>query len=155
MGRLIGPCTTRPTFSLVEAGQPVLVECKPESFVETEDNQRKFAVARDWCAGRGWEFRVVTDAQIRAGFRLDNIKRLTPYARLTLDPALGCRIDECLRDGATAWTLHTLAHTIGPDAPDRVTAALLHLVFHHHLAMPLDLAPLSDQMPIARWAVTP
>jgi TnsA endonuclease N terminal len=134
-----------PDFHLVEAGRPVLVECKPEHFVDTEDNQRKFAVAREWCASHGWEFRVVTDCQVRAGFRLHNVKRLTQYARLVIDPALSRRIDELLHEASTPFTLQTLAQAIGPDDPDRVTASLLHLAFHHHLDVPLDLAPLSGQ----------
>ena len=34
-----------PDFHLLERGQHVLVECKPERFVDTEENRRKFAVA--------------------------------------------------------------------------------------------------------------
>ena len=40
-----------PDFHLVEHGQHVLVECKPEHFVNTTDNSRKFAVAQAWCQG--------------------------------------------------------------------------------------------------------
>ena len=149
------PLHYTPDFQVLEAGQCVLVECKPESFVESADNQRKFAVAREWCAARGWNFRVVTDTQIRAGFRLNNVKRLTPYARLVLDPVLSYRIEDCLRDGASVWTLQTLVQALSPDAPDRVIAGVLHLVFHHRLEMPLDRAPLSGQLPIALRAVAP
>ena len=38
-----------PDFHLLERGQHVLVECKPERFVETEENRRKFAVVHEWC----------------------------------------------------------------------------------------------------------
>ncbi|MCX6056896.1 MAG: TnsA endonuclease N-terminal domain-containing protein [Chloroflexi bacterium] len=37
-----------PDFHLLENGQHVLVECKPQRFVETEENRHKFAVARVW-----------------------------------------------------------------------------------------------------------
>ena len=40
------PLHYTPDFQVLEAGQCVLVECKPESFVESVDNQRKFAAAR-------------------------------------------------------------------------------------------------------------
>ena len=142
-----------PDFQLVEAGQPVLVECKPERFVDADDNPRKFAIAREWCAIRGWEFRVVTEQHIRAGFRLQNIKRLTAYARLAVDPGLCRQIEECLQ-AAPSMTLQSLAHQIDPADPQRVIACLLHLAFHHHLDLPLDTAPLSDNTTVAWWSQT-
>lgn len=132
-----------PDFQLLEAGQCVLVECKPERFVDADDNPRKFAIAREWCATRGREFRVVTDRHIRAGFRLQNIKRLTSYARLAVDPRL-CRQIEVGLQATPTMTLQTLAHQIDPADPQRVIACLLHLAFHHHLDLQLDTAPLSD-----------
>lgn len=88
----------------MEAGRRILVECKPEHFVDTEDNRRKFAVAREWCDQHDWEFRVVTDHQLRAGCRLQNVQRLTAYARLKVDAALSNRIIACVRETPTALT---------------------------------------------------
>ncbi len=134
-----------PDFQIIESGQSVLIECKPEHFVDTKDNQRKFAVAREWCAAHDREFRVVTDSQIRAGFRLANVKRLTPYARLVIDPLLRHRINELLHTASTPFTLQALAQAIAPDDPERAIPNLLHLAFHHYLNVPLDLASLSSQ----------
>ena len=76
-----------PDFQLVEAGQPVLVECKPEAFVETEDNQRKFAVARDWCArtrlGIPGSHRCPNSCRLSAG------QHQTPDALRALDAGSG------------------------------------------------------------------
>jgi len=134
-----------PDFQVVGAGQQVVVECKPERFVETSDNQRKFAVARAWCAARDWEFRVVTDQQIRAGHRLTNIIRLTQYARLSLDPVLRYRINVALQSFPDPLTLQALIQVIDAANPDRVMAGLLHLAFHHQVDLSLDHAPLSGQ----------
>lgn len=134
-----------PDFHVIGAGQQVVVECKPERFVETPDNQRKFAVAHAWCLARGWEFRVVTDQQIRTGYRLANIKRLTQYARLSLDPMLRYRIMAVVQDTGGALTLQALVQAIDATAPDRVMAGLLHLAFHHQVDLALELAPLSGQ----------
>jgi hypothetical protein len=136
-------------FHVIGAGQQVVVECKPERFVETPDNQRKFAVARAWCVARGWEFRVVTDQQIRAGHRLSNIKRLTQYARLSLDPVFRYRVNVVLQDAPNPLTLQALAQAIEATDPDRAMAGLLHLAFHHQLNLALDLAPLSGQTLVA------
>jgi hypothetical protein len=144
-----------PDFQVVEAGHPVLVECKPTRFVDTADNQRKFAVARDWCATRRWEFRVVTEQHIRAGCRLANIRRLTQYARQSLDPALRSRIDLILRASAAPLTLQEVVQAIGPDDPNPVIAGLLHLAFHHQLELTLDRVPLSGQTLVTRRAQAP
>ena len=138
-----------PDFHLVETGRPVLVECKPEHFVDMADNQRKFAVAREWCAARGWEFRVVTDCQIRAGFRLHNIKRLTQYARLAMDPILRSQIDTWLQTSSTPPALQDIANGLRPDDPKAVMSGLLHLAFHHLIELPLDTAPLSGAMVVS------
>lgn len=134
-----------PDFHVVGAGQQIIVECKPARFVEAPDNQRKFAVARAWCAARGWEFQVVTDQQIRAGHRLANIIRLTQYARLSLDPVLRHQINVVLQDTTGPITLQALAQSLEAAEPDRAMAGVLHLAFHHHLELALDLAPLSGQ----------
>jgi hypothetical protein len=70
-----------PDFHLFERGKHVLVECKPERFVETEENRRKFAMAGEWCRVSDWEFRLITDQQVRSGYRLQNVKLLAQYAR--------------------------------------------------------------------------
>ena len=132
-----------PDFHLIEAGHPILVECKPDRFVDTEENCRKFAAARAWCDQHGREFRVVTDRQLRAGWRLRNVQRLTAYARLKVAAELSSRIVACVREATTTLTLQTVAQTIQPDDPHPIIASLLHLSFHHVLELPLDTAPLS------------
>ncbi len=126
-----------PDFQIIEAGRPVLVECKPERFIDTEDNRRKFVVAREWCASRDWEFRVVTDQQIRAGFRLQNLKRLTAYARLAVDASLRGRIETCLQAAATT-PLQALAQSIDPADPQYIITCLLHLAFQHQIDLLLE-----------------
>jgi hypothetical protein len=132
-----------PDFQLLESRQSVLVECKPEHFVDTEENRRKFVAARAWCEDRGWEFRVVTEQEVRAGCRLPNIKQLTLYARLTIDPATRHQIDRALHDLSTPLTLHAFAQRLDPVEPNRIMACLLHLAFHHQLDLSLDTEPLS------------
>ena len=139
-----------PDFQVVEAGNPVLIECKPTRFIDTADNQQKFAVARDWCAARGWEFRVVTDQQIRAGYRLSNVKRLTQYARQPLDPILREQITRVVYESSAALTLQEIVQAIGRDDPNSIITGLLHLAFQHQLELPLDREPLSNQTLVTR-----
>jgi hypothetical protein len=132
-----------PDFHLVEDGQQVLVECKPDHFVATTDNQRKFAVAQAWCQACDWLFRIVTDAEVRAGYRLHNVKLLTAYARLRLDPVLRCRLYATLQSLPSATAIQELAHALRPTGPDMVTAGLLHLAYHGVVDLSLDGAPIT------------
>ncbi len=138
-----------PDFHLVEDGQQVLVECKPDHFVNTTDNQRKFAVAQARCQACNWQFRIVTDADVRAGYRLHNVKLLTAYARLRLDPVLRCRLYATLQSLPSATAIQELAHALRPTGPETVTAGLLHLAYHGVVDLSLDGAPITPGTAVA------
>jgi hypothetical protein len=138
-----------PDFHLIEHGQQVLVECKPDHFVNTPDNQRKFAVAQAWCQACNWQFRIVTDADVRAGYRLHNVKLLTAYARLRLDPVLRSRLYATLQSLSSATAIQELAHALRPTGPETVTAGLLHLAYHGVVDLALDGAPITPGTAVA------
>jgi hypothetical protein len=132
-------------FHVVEGGENVLVECKPERFVEKDENRRKFVAARNWCAQRNWAFRIVTGREVRAGFRLQNVKLLTRYARQRVDPTMQGRICGLLYNCQAPLTMDDIVTAIPLADPGAVTACLLRMAFHHEIAVPLDDAPLSGE----------
>jgi hypothetical protein len=134
-----------PDFHLIEGKRDVLIECKPDQFVDTEENRPKFAAARAWGAQHGWEFRLVTDRRVRAGFRLQNVKLLTRYARQVVGPVMRGRIFALLCDTRTQLTISDLAGAIAPNDLARGIASVLHLAFHHEICLSLDEAPLSQE----------
>lgn len=122
----------------------ILVECKPATLVETEDNQRKFREARKWCEQHNFEFEVVTDEQVRAGYRLSNVKRLTQYARHVITPQIKSRIYSVLRAVGRPVPIAALGNEIFPDKPISVMSSILHLAYHHQVAIDLDKEKISD-----------
>ena len=74
------------------------------------DLKPKFLAARRLCRERGWEFRIMTEVEIRDGPRADNLAFLRRYKDVPCDPS----IEECLAA--------TLA-TIGPCTPQALLAA--------------------------------
>jgi hypothetical protein len=134
-----------PDFHLVECQRHVVVECKPECFVESAENQRKFAAAQEWCEGLGWEFRIITDRQVCSGFRLQNIKFLTRYARLKMDPVLCSQIQAFLQETQATPSIQELAEAIFSINPRAATAGILHLAYHHEIDLPIDTAPISGK----------
>ena len=138
-----------PDFHLVEGGRQVLVECKPEHFVATAENSRKFAAARVWCQAQGWEFRVITDQQVRSGYRLENVKLLTSYARQHVDPVMRCQLYACLQGAQSTTSIQDIARSFSSTNPAAVTACILHLAYHHELGLPLDAAPISAETTVS------
>ena len=132
-----------PDFQLLERGQRVLSACKPEHFVNTADNPRKFAAARAWCQACAWQFRIVTDADVRAGHRLHNIQLLTAYARQRIAPVLRCQLYATLQSAPAVMPIQDLARLLCPSDPATATAAILHLAYHGMVDLPLDDAPIT------------
>jgi hypothetical protein len=138
-----------PDFLLVEQKQQVLVECKPEKFVDTEENRRKFAVARQWCQGKGWQFRIVTEKEIRSGYRLQNVKLLTQYARQQIDPLVGSQILAVLRGVQFPISIGKVVQHVTALPPAEVTSHILHMAYHHQITLPIDQSPVSKETDIS------
>jgi hypothetical protein len=138
-----------PDFYVKQRHGHALVECKPSERVLREENQRKFAAARAWCLERGWGFRIVTERDLRVGFRLSNIKLLTHYARHEVAAELRQRIQASLAGMAASCLIQDVFRQVHPVPPATVWAGILHLAFHHCLRIPLDNAPISVVSPLA------
>lgn len=134
-----------PDFLLLEQEHHVLVECKPDRFTDTAENRRKFTVAWQWCQECGWQFRIVTEQEIRAGYRLQNVQLLTRYARQPVDPAIRGQIAAVLRGIPSGMTLENVVRALPAFPPSKVTAHLLQMVYQHHLTLALDTAPISAE----------
>jgi hypothetical protein len=137
-----------PDFHITtRAGRNVLVECKPLDLINTDNNRRKFAAAREYCAGLDWDFAVATDHEIRSGFRLGNVKLLTRYACYTVRPETKGRIYALLQDTPTPLTVGQIQAAASLD-PVVAFVSLMHMAFHHELAISLEAAPISANSPI-------
>lgn len=132
-----------PDFHVVKKGQNILIECKPEKFVQSAKNQRKFRAGQAWCETRGWTYQLVTDQSLNSGYRLQNIKHLTQFARYVISPAMRQCICAFLLATSSPVTIAEVMVMVAPQAPASVQIPLYHMAFHHELILPLDQAPLS------------
>lgn len=137
-----------PDFHVIRGTSHQIVECKPLALVSREDNQRKFAVALDWCQERGWTFVVVTDQELRSGSRLENIKLLTRYSRMEIVPETHHQVRVLLTDPSKRHTLLEIGRQLEPNDPGRGVATLLYLAFHHQIQISLTSAPISEHSQI-------
>ena len=137
-----------PDFKVVTAGgQQLLLECKAAEFVNTDKNRRKIAAGRRWCAHRGWEFRLITEQETRAGFRLENVMFLWQFARHSVSLETRARI-YAVMNSRPGLTLAELAALVSPVAPQTARVPIFHLLFHHELVTPVDEARISDNSPL-------
>lgn len=132
-----------PDFHVIRQTGEEFIECKPRKLVHSDENQRKFKIAREWCKGQGWHFRVVTDDEIRAGNRLKNIKLLTRHARICIPPGLLQQVKLALQGILCPRSLVDVAKLVLPDDFDRGVSILLHLAYHHEIQLGLDQEPIS------------
>jgi hypothetical protein len=132
-----------PDFHIILSNKNVLIECKPAAFVDTENNLLKFAAAREWCKSNDWEFKIVSDNDLRSGYRLQNVKHLTRCARQPAPPQLISSIWYYLESTSVPLPILALAQTIAPNNPTIVITAVLYLTYHRQLHIALDTAPIS------------
>lgn len=137
-----------PDFHVLRTQRNLLIECKPEALTETEENRRKFNAAVAWCVEQDWTFCVVTDRDLRTGVRLKNVKLLTRYARYNLQPEMKSRVYALLEAASAPLTVGDLTQTLAPADPPSAIASLLHLAFHHEIAITLEGAPISVHSPV-------
>lgn len=136
-----------PDFHVVGPGWDRLVECKPTVFAAQEENQRRMRAASAWCREQGWQFCLVTDQDVRAGFRLQNVKSLTRYARHLIAPGIRGHVYSLLLAAPGALTVAELLRGLAVPRPTAL-ASLLGMVFHHEIHIPLDDAPIAGATPV-------
>jgi TnsA endonuclease N terminal len=134
-----------PDFRVQWAGQELLVECKPLARVDSEASRRKSAAATAWGTAHGCEFRVVTDREVRRGWRLENVRLLTQFARYPVEPPLRARILAVLSGARRPLSLADLADALEGEPANTVVPAVLHLAYHHAVTLPLDDAGIARE----------
>lgn len=138
-----------PDFHVVYLGCNWLVECKPEKFVDTDENHRKFVAAANRCDEWDWQFVIATAEELRAGFRLRNVKLLTRYARHPVDPITRSRVYARLLVGRMSLTVLDLARYLAPHNPPEAFPVVFHMAYRHELAIPIDDAAISPDSPVS------
>jgi len=131
-----------PDFHIVEAGKNVLIECKPFALVDRDENQRKFRAAHAWCIDQGWSFRIVSDHDIRTGFRLENVKLLTRYARHVIEPGIKGLIYASMHSAQVSMSVDDLVRRVASTDLSMTKTAILFMAFYHEICIALDNAPI-------------
>lgn len=70
-----------------------LVECKPATRLDRKYTKQQIKIGQTWCQLHGYQFEVVTDADLRSGTYLANVKLLWRFARC---PVTATLLESCI-----------------------------------------------------------
>ena len=129
-----------PDYAIWTAQERVLVECKPATKLGDPHTQQQIQIGTGWSQANDWRFVVITDADLRQGERLANLKLLWRYSRLPVDAAT-CReyLARCIRKMSVLELAQEPA----------CVPVVLHMIFHHYLQTDLS-QPLTVHSPVWR-----
>lgn len=132
--------------------KPDLVEVKPKDILErkAEEFAPKFKAATSFARAQGWNFRILTEKDIRTQ-RLENIKFLREFRRRPQDPDRERAVIDKLRSLGTGATSASLVRALEPsDDLERVAVwypVIWRLVYERRIEMPID-APMAESVPL-------
>lgn len=140
----------KPDLVVSTAFRAVAVECTWERYATRSAETERYAVLQVEYARQGWEYRVVTDKQVRAGTYLQNVRELAQDARYPVSPALRGRVYGILAAACAPCTISALAAqlTASGVAHRAVIRAILSLLYHKALAAPLHLGRIDGDTPV-------
>jgi hypothetical protein len=132
-----------PDFHVIVDGQNWLYECKPDRYIDTDENQQKFEAARRWCLEREWKFLVVNDKILRSGYCLQNVKYLTSFARFIVKPDLRVEIATCLCLDTNPITIGDVIAKVKGFDRTQILPAIFQMAYFHEIEISVDLEPIS------------
>lgn len=124
-----------PDYEIHEGSERLLVECKPEARLESAQAQQQRQIGQAWAENNGYRFVTYTEAELRAGEQLNNLKLLWRYARLRHCPEAP-RILAHIREQETS-TIECICEQLQLTTQTLVPQ-LCWMLFHHRLAMNLN-----------------
>jgi len=134
-----------PDFLAIIDYQKWIFECKPEIFVNNEENLQKFQAARYFCSKNSWQFLVITDEMIRGGFYLRNVKYLTTFARIAVPSEIRLRLLNLLFNEVNPIPISEVEVKLTNYDRAQTLPALFYMTYFHEISMPIHDEPISPK----------
>ncbi len=135
--------TYTPDFLVVRTNGKEIIECKPEALINSSHAQQQIAIGQEWAANNDHDFAIVTDANLRAGHTLENLKILWRYSRETIPTATLARSIEYMEkhpEGVLFQDLTLYLSTLATQAaqqPYMQAPLIYNMLFRHILSVEL------------------
>ena len=126
-----------PDYEIHEGNERLLVECKPEARLESAQAQQQRQIGETWAENNGYRFVTYTEAELRAGQQLNNLKLFWRYARLRDLPNVSSILEYV--SGCETSTVEWVCHQLKL-VPSGVIPQICHLLFHQRLQIELGQA---------------
>ncbi len=137
--------TYTPDLKVVRQEKTQIIEVKPYhkliELLNDEDKVVKFNVAANYCFQNQFEYKFVTDREIKKGSFLNNIKFLYRYSNVEVPAAEVLRIKNELFNNSL--DINTLLSRIANSNNEKFKVYIFSLIFNQILKTNLD-EPLSD-----------
>ena len=127
-----------PDVLITRSSTKELVECKPAARLDEDHTKQQLELGQAWCEANDCDYVVMTDADLRAGHQLANLKLLWRYARVKIPILLIEQIRTIVAhypDGMPFSFLSQHTHHLCPTSAPQPT--LYHLLFCHILTADL------------------
>lgn len=119
-------------------GLPSLVECKPSTHLDDDDNRLKWTAAQLWCARHGFTFAVVTEALMQQhAILLDNLAALAGHAYQHYAPQSLDAILAVIQESEAPILVSIVVGRLPQLHPQHVRACIWHLLATGTLAADL------------------
>jgi len=126
-------CHYTPDFYATIKTKGWVFECKPERFINTAENERKFEAADYWCSQQGWNFSVITSENIRAGSYLKNINYLWYFSKLDVCPELQTKIATVLWIETEPLSIAKVVEKVHGFDHAQIIPAIYKMAFFHEV----------------------
>jgi hypothetical protein len=128
------PHTYIPDFLVIRTDSKEIVECKPTAHLNDAHTQQQLALGQSWADANQYHFVVITDTDLRSGYRLANLKLLWRYSQLCVPSPITSRCWSILTGQPDGLTLEALAAALS-DTPSsfELLPYLYRLLFDHIL----------------------
>ncbi len=133
-----------PDFQVIRTDCKEIVECKPTAHLHEAHAQQQLALGQAWADDNQHLFVVITDADLRTGHRLANLKLLWRYSRLCVPPSITSRCRSILIAQPAGLSLEALAAALSDTSSSfELLPYLYHLLFEHilHTDLTQPLSP--------------
>jgi hypothetical protein len=110
-----------------------VVEVKSTHLLEKDEVRRALQVGERFCGAKGWEYRVVTEKELRSGHLLENIKRIRRYRRQRPPLPYLLALKERLNAMGGWASIAELAAALGTVDTDHITPYIYSLLYNKEL----------------------
>lgn len=127
-----------PDVFVTRTNKNQVVEVKPESELTDPEVQIKLEAGHQYCLENGYEFRIVTEKDIRSGAILENIKFLYRFSRIQIPVEHQIKIACLLEDFTKGKSIGELSRELSREIGIDCMPYIYSLIYKNKLTFNLD-----------------